>query len=72
MSKRDYCNIPVVYSVFRMSVPEYRLMRRWLMDNVHAECYDAEDFTFLDADYTKRRIWFAKPADATMFALRWS
>jgi hypothetical protein len=70
MSKIDYCNIPVVYT--RVTTEHHHNMRQWLVDNIDPECYDAEDFSSINDDFTKRTIWFANHKDAVWFKLVWA
>jgi hypothetical protein len=70
MSKKDYCNIPVIFK--RTSTKNAYEMRQWLVDNIDPECYDAEDFNPVHLDPTCRRIWFSRDQDAVLFILRWS
>lgn len=70
MNTKDYCIIPVIYT--KLSTEHHYHMREWLVNNIDPECYDAEDFGPVDADYSKRRIWFANSDDAMWFALRWA
>lgn len=69
MSKRDYCNIPVIFK--RDTIKQAYEMRQWLVDNIDPECYDAEDWHPVDGDYTQRRIWFSRDQDVVLFILRW-
>ena len=64
-----HCNIPVVYT--KISTENHYKMRQWLIDNIDPECYDAEDFSPVDEDHSKRRIWFANSKDAVWFDLVW-
>jgi hypothetical protein len=70
MNKQDYCNIPVIYT--KKSVDHNTAMRRWLVENVDPECYDAEDWRAVDHNWSQRRIWFSHEQDAVLFALKWS
>lgn len=69
MSIKDYCNIPVVYT--KVSTEHHYNMRQWLVDNIDPGCYDAEDFSPVNDDYSKRTIWFANSKDAVWFRLIW-
>lgn len=70
MSKIDYCYIPVVYT--KTTTEDHHKMRQWLVDNIDPECYDAEDFSPVNGDYNKRRIYFANSDDAMWFRLVWA
>lgn len=70
MSKQSYCNIPVTYT--KISVNHHTEMRKWLMDNIDPECYDAEDWHSIDGDSCKRKIWFSNNKDAMWFKLVWA
>jgi hypothetical protein len=70
MNKLVYCDIPVIYK--KVSTKHHHEMRKWLVDNIAPECYDAEDFHAVNGDYTLRRIWFSNDSDAVLFALRWT
>lgn len=69
MNKKDYCNIPIIYT--RSSNEHAYKMRQWLVDNIDPECYDAEDFSPVNQDYSKRKIWFSNNKDAMLFSLMW-
>lgn len=70
MNKADYCIIAVPYH--SQGAQHHADMRLWLYENIDPDCYDAEDWTFLDSGRPGRNIWFAREQDAVWFRLKWS